>query len=133
MITQLEPQIINRFLIEFPEEFNIKSWHVLRVNKPKFTDGKWENIKFIFNEPIGSSASIGLISIINYLNINKNKNLKFEIKLQSLDPVGLVIEEWIIKVKNVLTIDFGELDYEDNGFQYPNLVVEPLDCILKNE
>lgn len=36
---QYEPKRLNRFITTFPEEFELPSWAVLRINKPKFTRG----------------------------------------------------------------------------------------------
>lgn len=122
----------NRFLVNFPKEFNLESWAVQKINKPKFTDEKWEDIKIEFIDPIVPSTSQSLFEIINFLKTNKNDNeILFEIKIISLDPTGIEIEEWIIYVGKVLTINFGELSYSDNGIQQPYLILKPLKCILK--
>lgn len=43
--SQYEPKRIDRFLVEFPERFNIELWAVQKINKPNFTNGMWEDIK----------------------------------------------------------------------------------------
>lgn len=131
-VTQYEPKKNNRFLVEFPEQFNVQQWGgVQKINKPKFSDGKWENIKIEFIDPITPSTSQSLFKIVEFLktNVNDSKTL-FDVKIKSLDPTGVEVEEWVVNVEKVLTIDFGELDYSDDKIQQPYLILKPLDCIL---
>lgn len=128
--TPYEPKKNNRFLVEFPEQFDIKYWVVKKINNPKYTNGEWENIKIEFNDPIDPSTSKGLYSIINFLKINYgNDNKIFEIKIKLLDPIGDEVEVWVISGA-ILTINFGELDYSDNNILQPYLIFKPLNCIL---
>ena len=128
---QYEPKRNNRFLVEFPEQFNVQQWGVQKINKPKFSDGKWENIKIEFIDPIAPSTSQSLFKIVEFLktNVNDSKTL-FDVKIKSLDPTGVEVEEWVVNVEKVLTINFGELDYSDDKIQQPYLILKPLDCIL---
>jgi hypothetical protein len=140
-INKLELKRIGSFIVEFPEEFNIESFAVQKINKPKFTNNKWENIRIDFIDPISPSTSQGLFRIVDFLNKKhnnfffkflKNNQIKklFEIKIKSLDPTGDDVELWIISIEKVLTINFGELDYGNNEIQKPFLIVKPLDCML---
>ena len=128
---QYEVKRNDRFSVEFPEQFNIQSWSVQKINKPKFTDGKWENIRVDFIDSIVPSTSQCLFDVVNFIKTNNsdNKNL-FEVRIKSLDPTGEVVEEWLICVENVLTINFGELDYGNHEFQKPFLILKPLNCVL---
>ena len=130
-VTQYEPKRNNRFLVEFPEQFNVQQWNVQKINKPKFSDGKWENIKIEFIDPIAPSTSQSLFKIVEFLktNVNDSKTL-FDVKIKSLDPTGVEVEEWVVNIEKVLTINFGELDYSDDKIQQPYLILKPLDCIL---
>jgi hypothetical protein len=121
---------VNRFAVEFPEKFNIKLWSVTSSDKPRFTNDEWENIKITFNDFIEPSTSQALFRVVNFLKTNKDV-VKFEFKINSLDPTGVVVEQWLVRVKNVLTINFGELDYKKDSFQELTLIVKPLDCILE--
>jgi len=130
--TQYEPKRNNRFLVEFPEQFNIEYWAVQKINKPKYTDGVWEDIKIEFIDPIGPSTSQSLFGIVNFLKTNNSNDKKlFDVKIKSLDPTGVEVEEWVVEVEKVLTINFGELDYADDKIQQPYLILKPLNCILK--
>lgn len=130
--TWCEPKKNNRFLVEFPEEFDIKSWSIEKINKPKYTDDKWENIRVDFIDPIGPSTSQRLFEIVNFLKKNNggDKNL-FEVNIKSLDQKGVVVEEWVIYVEKVIAINFGDLEYSSYEIQKPFLILKPLYCILK--
>ena len=121
---------VNRFAVEFPEEFGIKLWSVTSSDKPRFSNGEWENIKVTFHDFIEPSTSQALFRVVNFLKTNKDV-VKFEFKINSLDPTGVVVEQWVIRVKNVLTINFGELDYKNDSFQELTLILKPLDCVLE--
>lgn len=129
--TQYEPKRNSRFLVEFPEQFNIQQWSIQKINKPKFSEGKWENIKIEFIDPIAPSTSQSLFKIVEFLktNVNDSKTL-FDVKIKSLDSTGVEVEEWVVNVEKVLTINFGELDYGDDKIQQPYLILKPLNCIL---
>lgn len=127
--TSIEAKRNNRFSIEFPEEFDIKFWTVAKLNMPRYTDHKWEDIKIHFIDPIDPSTSQGLYRIVDFLHKNNNKK-SFEIKIKMLDPIGTVIETWIVSVEKVLTINFGELDYSDDSIHMPFIIVKPLYCAL---
>ncbi len=130
-VTQYEPKRNDRFLVEFPEQFNVHQWSIQKINKPKFTDGKWENIKVEFIDPIAPSTSQSLFKIVEFLKINVNDSkILFNIKIKSLDPTGVGVEQWVIDVEKVLTINFGELDYGDDKIQQPYLILKPLNCVL---
>jgi len=130
--THYEPKRNNRFLVEFPEQFNIESWVVQKINKPKYTNGVWEDIKIEFIDPIGPSTSQSLFGIVNFLKTNNSNDKKlFDVKIKSLDPTNIEVEEWIINVEKILTINFGDFNCNDNEIQQPYLVLKPLNCVLK--
>lgn len=127
-----EPKKNNRFLVEFPERFGIHPHSIKKISKPKFTDGKWENIRVDFIDFIGPSTSQKLFNIVEFLKKNESEDKKlFDIKIKSLDPIDVVVEEWLVLVEKVLTINFGELNYGDDGMQQIYLILKPLNCILK--
>jgi len=132
-VTQYELKTNNRFLVEFPSRFNVQQLTVQKINKPKFTDGKWENIKIEFIDPIAPSTSQSLFKIVEFLktDVNNSKTL-FVFRIKALDAMGLEIEEWVVDVEKVLTINFGEFDYGDDRIQQPYIILKPLNCVLKN-
>jgi hypothetical protein len=131
-VTQYELKTNNRFLVEFPSRFNVQQLTVQKINKPKFTDGKWENIKIEFIDPIVPSTSQSLFKIVEFLktDVNNSKTL-FVFRIKALDAIGVEIEEWVVDVEKVLTINFGEFDYSDDKIQQPHIILKPLNCVLK--
>jgi hypothetical protein len=131
-VTQYELKTNNRFLVEFPSRFNVQQLTVQKINKPKFTDGKWENIKIEFIDPIVPSTSQSLFKIVEFLktDVNNSKTL-FVFRIKVLDAIGVEIEEWVVDVEKVLTINFGEFDYSDDKIQQPHIILKPLNCVLK--
>ena len=130
---QLEPKNNNGFAVEFPEEFRIESFAVQKINKPKFSNDEWENIKIEFIDVVEPSTSAGLYLIVEFLqkNVSNDSKILFDIKIQSTDPVGSPVEEWVVSVAEVITIDFGDLDYDSKDIQRPYMIVKPFRCVLK--
>jgi hypothetical protein len=131
-VTQYELKTNNRFLVEFPEQFGVQHLFIQKINKPKFTDGEWENIKIEFIDPIEPSISQSLFKIVEFLktDVNNSKTL-FVFRIKALDAIGIEIEEWVVDVEKVLTINFGEFDYGDDRIQQPHIILKPLNCVLK--
>jgi hypothetical protein len=124
------PKKNNRYLVEFPKEFKIESWTVKKINNPKYTNNTWEDIKVEFIDLTSPSTSQGLYRLFEFLTNNKNNEVLFDIKIQLVDAIGVVIEQWIISVEKVLTINFGDLDYSDDGMIQPYLILKPFNCVL---
>jgi hypothetical protein len=127
---QIESKRNNQFVVEFPKQFGLDSYSVKRMNKPNFINNRWGNIRIDFTDVIGGSSNKGLLKIINFLKLSDGINPLFDIKIKMLNSIGNVVEEWVISVEKVLTIDFGDLDYGDDSIQEPYLIFKPLDCIL---
>lgn len=133
--TQFEPKMQNRFIVQFPEEFGIPSYIVSSVNKPKFANGKWENIKIEFIDVINSITSRGLYKIVNRVTFRPpDSQIKelFTIKISTLDAIGTSIEDWEVSIGKILKIDFGELNYDSDEVQRQSLLLEPLNCSLNH-
>ena len=75
-----EPKRNSRFAVYFPEVFNISPYSIEKIDKPKFYNGKWQDIRVDFVDIIPTSTSKGLLNLINFLlNDYKddNSNLLF--------------------------------------------------------
>jgi len=133
-IAKYEPKRQNRFYVKFPEEINIESWFIQKINKPKYhiTENKWENIQVTFLDPIGSSTSQRIHELIkNQFFINKETKPIFIFDIIAVDPTGLDVEDWEIGVEEVLYIDFGNLDYSIDEISEISMWVKPQYCTLK--
>lgn len=110
-----EPKRNNRFIVTFPEEFGIKNFVVKSLNRPtchilEDYSISWNNISFVFYDPISPSTTQVLMENVRTKKIFQTINVLLEI----LDPVGIVVEKWNIKGK-FKYFNFGELDYENDG------------------
>ena len=128
-VTDFEPKRNNRFIVRFPKEFKIADWCTQSITKPKYVNGEWDTIKIVFHDLVDYSVSEGLINMIKFLQ-SDYKNL-IEIYLDILSPSGEVVDEWLITFNQILSIDFGDCNYDNDGIQSPILIFKSIDCILK--
>ncbi len=56
---------------------------------------------------------------------------KKDIQIQLLSPSDLPIATWTLIGAFANSINFGDLDYDDDGIQRPHMIVKPLNCVLK--
>lgn len=124
MFKQFEPKMNNRFIVEFPKEVEIENHFIKSITKPKYDKNEWQNIRIDFYDAINPSISQRLYNILYKIKIFDS------FKINTLDPTGVVIEQWEIYVGKILTIDFGNFNYSDDGIQIPNMVIKPANCIL---
>lgn len=132
---EFEPKRDNRFVVEFPESFEIAPWIIQSITMPKLTNDKWENIELSMMDPIGPSASKSTIKLIDFCKKNKpgffkkNKNL-FTISISLLDATGVGVEKWTIDIKELISVDFGNLDYREATLKTVKIILKPGDCRL---
>jgi len=121
---EFEPARRNRFLLEFPDNFNLPAWVVSEVELPSmsittirhgYQDNHlmvrpigWSNLRVKFYELIGPSVSRNLME-----NIENRRN--FNIQFSVLDPTGEVAQRWTIDVNSVHSIDFSNYSQSDDG------------------
>lgn len=133
-----EPKRNNRFVVEFPKEFDIESFVIQSITKPKWNNGKWDNIEIAMLDLIDPSTSHRVMKLIDLKNkiktgfFSKRKNL-FSLYLKSLDPTGAEIEEWVIDVQDLIYVDFGNLNYGNDGIPSIKLVLKVSNCKLKGQ
>ena len=107
-----EPMRQNRYLVHFPEEYQIQPWMVKSTSRPtarrvNVIFQEWDDIEFKFYDSIDPSIRQLLFNIVRGENVF---NDIIEIKIQMLDPIGEVVSEWEI-IGVIKTINFGELNY----------------------
>lgn len=132
-VLHYEPKRINRFIVEFPEIFDVSYYAVSKADKPKFINQSWSNIKIEFFDFIAPSTSQRLQDIILFLkqDVKSEEEGLFTIKLKTTDPVGEVIELWDVYVDEVVEINFGALDYSNDEMQKPYIIIKPKNCVLR--
>lgn len=136
---ECEPKRKNRFIVNFPHIFEIPSFSIQEISRPKLffdvDDYRWQNIEINLIDLIGPSTSNGLMNIISFckeLKTNNNKNeILFSFIINDLDPTGVTVGTWIIDVKELILVDFGNYDYNSEDLQTCKLVLEPLNCRIQ--
>lgn len=125
-----KPKSNNMFLVNLPKEIDIEPWVITGVSKPRFINGQWSDMDILFADPVGLSTSQRLFILINNI---KEKGYKFNFTIQSLypDESGKVVEEWFIDVEEVVEIDFGNLDMQNDNIQRIKMLIKPSNCVLR--
>lgn len=121
----VEPIIKNRFKVIFEDNIDIKSWFVSDITMPCFENNYFNDIEITFLSVISPNTSQLLFD-----NFKSRKNFTFTIDM--LDCTLKTVQQWIIYVKKVKSIDFGgKLNYSDNDLLKPKVIFEVENVILK--
>ena len=102
----VEYKRVNRWRLVFPRRLNIPPWFVKSVNRPSYP---FDN-EFTFEIYDGIYEPNGLL---DYLKIKDKRG--FNIKLELLDPTGVVVEKWVMKECFITAAYFGTLSYSDDS------------------
>jgi hypothetical protein len=132
-IKSCEPKKENRWVITFPEDFQLPPWVVKKTERPSWSSNGYhlipKPIEIVFLDPIGPSTAQALWSVligltdINTVTSDKKRELQmkfhkyvngFDYTIEMLDPVGIVVEQWKITGCNITNINFGSLDYSSD-------------------
>ena len=142
----VQPKMDNRFIVEFPEQFNIEPWVFQSITKPRITlkektfnffniwkystvKSTWSNIEMTMLDPIGPSSSAAIKDLIEFCDVNQGDTL-FSFTIKALDPTGIEVETWTIDVESLVSVDFGSYDYSKDGIQKITMILKPSDCRL---
>lgn len=150
---EYEPLRKNRFLLRFPSDLGIQEWWVASAARPHITQTateipflntsnwvvgryNWEEIQVTLRDPIGPSASQ---AVMEWLRLHSESGTgrqgyaaayKRDLILEMLDPTGTAISQWILKSTMLVSVDFGNLSYDDDGLADITLTLRPQYCIL---
>ena len=127
---QYEPIRNCRFRVEFSEDFKMEDWLVDSLTLPKFikkSDGYFNHCKIFmsFINLIGPSSSQKFFH--NFILDRKNS---FGCKIFLLDPTGIDISLWELKIDSVDSVDFGKLDYNDHSINKIEIMLNVEEAIL---
>lgn len=148
-----EPKKQNRFILRFPSSLGINEWYVISSKRPKITIGSveipflntstfvagrfnWETIDVTFKDPIGPSATQALMEWVRLHaesvtgRMGYAAGYKKDIELEMLDPIGVVVEKWILQGVFLTDVDFGSLDYSSEDIAEITATLRPDRCIL---
>ena len=128
---QLEPKLNHRYSVEFPEDFKIPPYVINSVTLPKLKNPtEWDVLTFTLYDFISPSTSQSVMDIVRKMNADFDKGKIYELSINSLDPVGHVIEKWTIKFSKFKTVDFGHYTYIDDKIKTITIKIKPIHCIL---
>lgn len=131
-----EPKRNNRFYVELPEKYNIPSWSVFSITKPKYDciSNSWKPIKATFLDIVDPKIHKSIYQIyIDYKELNPFDEIDFEFKIIIVNTTGHVIEEWNIIVDTIEFINFGALSHGDDEVSKIKIKFIPKECLLLNE
>ena len=138
MPLQFEPQRKNRWIMRFPSDIGISEWMLSSASRPSIKQGSqeiqflntstwvlgrytWDNIQITLRDPISPSASQ---AVMEWVRLGSESvtgrqgyaaGYKRDIELEMLDPTGVCISKWLLKNAFLTDVNFGQLNYSDDG------------------
>jgi len=125
---QFEPKKNNRFFLKFPKKANIPVSCVKSSTRPSFP--LCNDINIVLYDPLHLNLTKNLLALINDYEINGNM---FKLNMEMLDPIGNVMETFILTDCLILKIEWSPLDYANDDLAYINLTVRYKDLKIKNK
>lgn len=109
----MEPKKENRYQVSFSEPFEIPQYAIKPTNRPSFNKTKngvivWDDMVFSMYDIIHPSTSAAIMEGIRELR--KRDSYEMKITIEGLDPVGGIVERWIV-TGEISRVDFGTLDW----------------------
>lgn len=99
-----EPKMNNRWYVRFSKKLFIPEWVVESVTRPSYPFNVGGKIYLSLRDPIAPSTSKCLADFL--------KDPKpFKLKIQMVDPLGEVVEQWVLKGCVIVSVDWSPLDY----------------------
>ena len=128
----------NRFLLILPKELGIEPFFISSITSPKV---KFDNVKVLGIKTHIKKYEIEdmILKFKSPLQNQINKKLwemgvngkRFGMKIEILEPNGVVYESWLMTGCLLKSINFGTLDYADSSFSECELVISPSDYMIK--
>lgn len=148
-----EPLRKNRFLFRFPSDLGIQEWWVSSASRPTMTASEteipflntstwvvgrytWDSIDVTLRDPIGPSASQAVMEWVRLASESVTGrqgyavSYKRDIVLELLDPTGVAVSQWVLKNTMPVTVNFGDLSYDDDALATIQITMRPDYCIL---
>ena len=135
MYTAFEPKLKNRFVMFID---GIPAFLIKQANKPNITfsdvildhinvkrkiKGKanWEDVQVTLYDPITPSGAQAVMEWVRLSHESVTGRdgysdfYKKDVRIQTLGPVGDIVEEWILKGAFVESANFGEMDWSSDA------------------
>ena len=134
MFTAFEPKLQNRFIMYID---GIPSYLIKSIQRPSITFGEvvldhinvkrkikgkanWENITCDLYDPVTPSGAQAVMEWVRLSHKSVTGRdgysdfYKKDIRIQTLGPVGDIVEEWILKGAFVESANFGDADWSSD-------------------
>jgi hypothetical protein len=120
----------NQFVVEF-DDTEIQHFVVKNVKRPAYnvSTNTWGDIEFELNDLVGPSTLQMVFSGI--INNKNHKNKPSKITINMFDPVGEIIESWILEGRYI-NIEFSDFDYSNNEDSTIKIKFKIISCKLMN-
>ena len=135
MFTAFEPKLQNRFIMFID---GIPAYLIKSIQRPNITFGEvvldhinvkrklkgkanWENITMDLYDPVTPSGAQAVMEWVRLSHESVTGRdgysdfYKKDIRIQTLGPVGDIVEEWILKGAFVESANFGEMDWSSDA------------------
>lgn len=123
----MELKIKNRFWLEFPENSKIPTYLVQKISPIKKTNKNWDNITITFIDNYETCKL--LYNWLKEISFD-GKDCLFELKLVMADKNGAAKETWLIKIEEVISIEYFVLSYTNSKLSMPKLILKPSNYII---
>jgi len=133
-----EPKKENRWILRFPTSLGLNEWFFQAAGRPHITIDeveipflntstwvagrfRWEQMSVDLRDPIGPSATQAVMEWVRLHaesvtgRMGYAAGYKKDVEVEMLDPVGVVVEKWILQGTMLIDADFGALKYDGNG------------------
>ena len=131
----LDVKTNNRFLVIFPKEFGITPIHVKSVKRPSISIIKRG---ILGTRLVLSPVIIELIDLIeeNFkLNVRLNEILNeckpFNLRIETVNPKGLVVEEMLLAECVITKMNFSPLSYDNDSLSVTTVTIQPREYSIK--
>ena len=128
----------NRFLLILPKELGIEPFFISSITGPKIN---FDNVKVLGIKTHIKKYEIEdiVLKFKSPLQNQINKKLwemgvngkRFGMKIEILEPNGVVYETWLMTGCLLKSVNFGTLDYADGSFSECELVISPFGYMIK--
>lgn len=148
-----EPLKKNRFMLRFPSSLGISEYSLFSAARPKVTINaveipflntstyvagrfNWEEISVQFKDFIGPSTSQALMEWVRLSSESVTgrqgyaAGYKKDVELELLDPVGAVVQKWLLQGTFITSFDAGSLSMSDDEIATIDATLRMDRCIL---
>lgn len=152
MPVPFEPKRKNRFIVRFDSSLGINEWFVTSAKRPTgkiksveipwlntktYVAGifEWEEIQISFKDPIGPSASQALMEWFRLHAETVSGRMGYaagymkDVEIEMLDPVGVVVEKWLLQQCFITSLSGGDLNYSSDDLATIDVTLRPQRCI----